>query len=65
MSHYLCSLGGSQVAALMEGAGLGAFILILLPNAAAEAITAGVICGGVTGVLYATAGKKSKLSQES
>lgn len=61
----LYSFAGSQVAALMEGAGLGAFILILLPNAAAEAITAGVICGGVTGVLYATAGKKSKLSQES
>ena len=61
----LYSFAGSQVAALMEGAGLGAFILILLPNATAEAITAGVICGGVTGVLYATAGKKSKLSQES
>lgn len=60
----LYGFAGSQVTALMEGAGLGAFILILLPNAAAEAITAGVICGGVTGVLYATAGKKSKLSQE-
>ena len=61
----LYSFAGSQVTALMEGAGLGAFILLLLPNAAAEAITAGVICGGVMGVLYATSGKKSKLSQES
>ena len=61
----LYAFAGSQVTALMEGAGLGAFILLLLPNATAEAIAAGIICGGVTGVLYATAGKKSKLSQES
>lgn len=61
----LYAFAGSQVTALMEGAGLGAFILLLLPNAASEAIAAGIICGGVTGVLYATAGKKSKLSQES
>ena len=60
----LYAFAGSQVTALMEGAGLGAFILLLLPNAASEAIAAGIICGGVTGVLYATAGKKSKLSQE-
>lgn len=61
----LYAFAGSQVTALMEGAGLGAFILLLLPNATAEAIAAGIICGGVTGVFYATAGKKSKLSQES
>lgn len=55
---------GAQVTTLLEGAGLGAGILVLLPNAVAEAITAAIICGGVTGVLYATAGKKSKLSQK-
>lgn len=55
---------GSQVSTLMEGAGIGAFILMLLPNAAAESITAGIICGAVTGVINAAAGRKSKLSQE-
>ena len=61
----LFAFAGAQVTTLLEGAGLSAFILILLPNATAEAITAGIICGGVTGVLYATAGKQSKLSQKS
>ena len=49
----------------MSGAGIGAFILMLLPNAVAESITAGIICGAVIGVINATAGRKSKLSQES
>lgn len=56
---------GSQVSALMSGAGIGAFVLMLLPNAVAESITAGIICGAVIGVINATAGRKSKLSQES
>lgn len=64
VAFALYLFANSQMYTLMEGKGLGAFILILLPNAIAEAIAAGIITGGVTGILYNTSGKKSKLSIE-
>ncbi|MBO5137802.1 MAG: ECF transporter S component [Spirochaetaceae bacterium] len=64
VSFALYLFAGTQVTNLMSGAGLGAFILLLLPNAVAEAIAAGVICGGVIGVISVTSEKKSKLAQE-
>ncbi|MCI6480202.1 MAG: ECF transporter S component [Candidatus Treponema excrementipullorum] len=64
VSLALYIFAGSQVSQLMGGAGLGAFILLLLPNAATEAVTAGIICGAVASILFAIHTKKSKLSQE-
>lgn len=63
VSLALYLFAGAQVTELMGGVGLGAFIALLLPNAVAEAVAAGIISAAVTGVLSAT-GKKSKLSQE-
>ncbi|MBE6345289.1 MAG: ECF transporter S component [Spirochaetaceae bacterium] len=64
VSFALYLFANSQMHTIMDGNGLGAFILILLPNAIAEAIAAGIITGGVIGILYATSEKKSKLSFE-
>lgn len=61
----LYTFAAAQVNTLLEGAGIGAFILLLLPNAVAEAIAAGIVCSAVISVLYVTTGKKSKLSKES
>lgn len=64
VSLALYIFAGTQVTGLMGGAGLGAFILLLLPNALAEAAAAGIICGTVTGILNATSGKTSRLTRE-
>jgi len=62
VSLALYIFAGSQVTQLMEGKGLGAFIVLLLPNAIAESIAAAIISAAVIGVISST-GKKSKLSQ--
>ncbi len=64
VSFALYGFAGKQVSELLGNTGLSAFILLLLPNATAEAITAGLVTAAVTGIIYATKGKKSKLSQE-
>ena len=64
VSFALYGFAGKQVSELLGNTGLSAFILLLLPNATAEAITAGLVTAAVAGILYATKGKKSKLSQE-
>lgn len=64
VSFALYGFAGKQVSELLGNTGLSAFILLLLPNATAEAITAGLVTAAVAGILYASKGKKSKLSQE-
>ncbi len=64
VSLALYCFAGVQVTQLMNDAGLGAFILLLLPNATAEAIAAGLVCGTIVGIMNAAKGKKSRLSQE-
>ena len=64
VSFALYGFAGKQVSELLGNTGLTAFILLLLPNATAEAITAGLVTAAVAGILYASKGKKSKLSQE-
>ncbi|AEE17833.1 ECF transporter S component [Treponema brennaborense] len=64
VSCALYLFAGTGVTELMGGAGLGAFILLLLPNAAVEAVAAGIIAGAVTGIQYAAQGKKSRLTRE-
>lgn len=64
VSLALYAFAGTQVSQLVGGTGLGAFILLLLPNATAEAVAAGLITGATAGVLHTASGRKSRLSRE-